>query len=362
MDVSTAPAKDSDHSAWSIEKDGMRYRPAVSLPLADGVSEAFKNKMAAAFLILSQSRTGRYALTQAARLGYKVAEDAADMRGLRKGGSAYEEKTIYLGPALAVEDLALTLGHEATHTLQEMWSKPEEQKTVGDKLKTVFAGEADAFAHQIQMALELVHGDPQGPKEQYINKNIADDLYESNELFSFVAALHDADEIRAGKAMPSFFNAFYESSLMRGKYERDLAASYEPLCQQLETFIKNGDVSAADVEPLLFPQTKIADQSIVAGVAFHGKPYLANAKLDFSEAFYAGVSGAHKQKIRRAFQGLGMSSDAMASLEKIPEYAGEAQDLLTRIRAAVEQMHKERAENNGQSPTQMKIKSGRLNS
>lgn len=316
---------DPDFSDWSVEVPGQgRARPPVAInfsgtviqektdPFASAAQKeqrAQKNQkrieknkavLDRAIFILSQSATGRSLLEDMTKEGYKIVFD--DRRTGERGASGLcdsSSKTILLHGHDNPEYLALLLGHEAVHALQssrhDLFPSSRHKPEAGIKIS--FAIEADAYAQQTQIALELGYGDPAGPADQV---RFSGPVLQMRERFPDLVkaakkTMQTEDALQNGATVAAAFQAFYDNFYLRTFYEdshMDWATLYAPK-------IKSG-----------FPWlqknfTKDVDSNwLKARIQHKGIAYLERhaPHLDFSDARHAGVTAETGLKLKAFYQ------------------------------------------------------------
>lgn len=177
-----------------------------------------------AIFILSQSATGRDVLEQMTKEGYKILFD--DRRtGDRGAGGLCDpsDKTLILRAHDSAEYLALLIGHEAVHAVQntrhDLFPSTRHRPEVGIRMS--FAIEADAYAQQTQIALELSYGDPDGPKNQARYKGPLEQmrLRFPDIVKAAEKVLSHENALRNGASVAAAFQAFYDNFHLRTFYE-----------------------------------------------------------------------------------------------------------------------------------------------
>jgi hypothetical protein len=177
-----------------------------------------------ALMILSQSPTGRDLLERMTKAGYEIVFDDRRTRSLGAGGLCDPaNKKIILGSTDDPEYLALVLGHEAVHAVQYTTNNifPNSSHTPQTAIKLSFAIEADAYAQQTQIALELKHGDPAGPKSQWLMDGPLEQMRKrfKNIVTAAEKTLTKKENLTNGAAVAAAFEGFYDNIVLRSFYE-----------------------------------------------------------------------------------------------------------------------------------------------
>lgn len=309
-----------DRGDWTIEIEGEGFaRPAVAVDFAGTVVhekpdpfasparqkrrqaeidlqvEQNKEALETAIFILSQSSTGRDVLEQMTAEGYRIVFD--DRRTGDRGAGGLcdpEDKLIILRSHDNPEYLALLIGHEAVHAVQntrhDLFPSTKHKPEVGIKLS--FAIEADAYAQQTQIALELFYGDPAGPDDQLHMKG---PLEQMRERFPDVVraaekVMNSADALENGSCVAAAFQAFYDNFHLRTFYEDshlEWADTYAPTLKKSFPWLQrhfNKDVDSG---------------WILDRIQHKGLPYLRMhaPNLSFDDARHSGVSEESAEKI-----------------------------------------------------------------
>ena len=253
-----------------------------------------------AVFILSQSATGRDVLEQMTKEGYRIVFD--DRRtGDRGAGGLCDpsDKTLILRSHDNPEYLALLIGHEAVHAVQntrhDLFPSTKHRPEVGIKMS--FAIEADAYAQQSQIALELAYGDPTGPADQI---KFQGPLEQMRQRFPDIIraaekVLSHPDALQNGASVAAAFQAFYDNFHLRTFYEDahlEWANTYAPKLKGTFPWLQrhfskgvNGDW--------------IKDR-----IQHRGLPYLNihAPHLSFDDARHSGVSDVSAEKIKKFYE------------------------------------------------------------
>lgn len=189
-----------------------------------------------AVFILSQSATGRDVLEQMTKEGYRIVFD--DRRTGERGAGGLcdpSDKSLILRAHDSAEYLALLIGHESVHAVQntrhDLFPSTKHRPEVGIKMS--FAIEADAYAQQTQIALELAYGDPEGPADQVMFQG---PLEQMRQRFPDIVkaaekVLSKEDALKNGASVAAAFQAFYDNFFLRTFYEDahlEWAETYAP--------------------------------------------------------------------------------------------------------------------------------------
>jgi len=252
-----------------------------------------------ALFILSQSPTGRDVLEQMTKEGYRIVFD--DKRtGDRGAGGLCDpsDKTIILRGHDNPAYLALLIGHEAVHAVQntrhDLFPSTRHKPEVGIKLS--FAIEADAYAQQSQIALELAYGDPDGPADQI---KFEEPLKQTRQRFPDIMraaerVMTHAENMKNGASVAAAFEAFYGNFHLRTFYEdahTEWAETYAPHLKGGFSWMQRH--FSKDVD----------SQWIKDRIQHRGKAYLNQhaPHLDFNDARHSGLTDVTIQKIEKFY-------------------------------------------------------------
>lgn len=253
-----------------------------------------------ALFILSQSPTGRDVLEQMTKEGYRVVFD--DKRtGDRGAGGLCDpsDKTIILRGHANAAYLALLIGHEAVHAVQntrhDIFPSTRHKPETGIKLS--FAIEADAYAQQAQIALELAYGDPAGPADQIrfqeplrqMRARFPDIMKAAERVFS------REKNMQNGASVAAAFEAFYDNFHLRTFYEDahiEWADTYAPHLKGKFPWVQKH--FSKDVD----------SQWIKDRIQHRGKAYLNEhaPKLTFDDARHSGLSDETGKKVQKFYR------------------------------------------------------------
>lgn len=264
--------------------------------------QAEKNELVLqkALFILSQSATGRDVLEQMSKEGYRVVFD--DRRTGERGAGGLcdpSDKMIILRAHDDPEYLALLIGHEAVHAVQntrhDLFPSTKHKPEVGIRMS--FAIEADAYAQQAQIALELAYGDPDGPESQI---RFQGPLRQMRQRFPDIIraaekVLNHPEALKNGASVAAAFQAFYDNFHLRTFYEDahlDWANTYAPKLKG--PFPRLQRHFSKDVD----------SQWIKDRIQHRGLPYLNihAPNLNFDDARHAGVTDVSAKKIEAFYE------------------------------------------------------------
>ena len=253
-----------------------------------------------AIFILSQSPTGRDVMEQLTKEGYRIVFD--DRRtGDRGAGGLCDpsEKLIILHGHDNPEYLALLLGHESVHAVQnsrhDLFPSTRHKPEVGIKMS--FAIEADAYAQQSQIALELAYGDPEGPKDQM---RMQGPLQQMRERFPDIIraaerVLIDDKSMQNGATVAAAFEAFYDNFYLRTFYEDahiDWANAYAPKLKGSFPWLQRHFSKDTD------------SQWIKDRIQHKGKSYLNDhlPHMTFDDARHSGLTDTTAKKVQKFYK------------------------------------------------------------
>ncbi len=200
--------------------------------------------------ILSQSRTGRYLLQAAIQHDYMILIDDAQCSEDQVYGLCDPvDKTITMicNEADSVEEMAIILAHELTHAMQFSTTQPApgEEYSIYDDVLICWAREADAVAHELQVACELAMGDPNGPVNQYKNdkclKNLmAGGKYSQKAVQQALELITDNPEnLDNGAILTVGFEYFYTDHQLKKSYEAGVMGFYRAKMHRNDNKPKN---------------------------------------------------------------------------------------------------------------------------
>ena len=208
-----------------------------------------------ALFLLSQSETGRDVLERMTQAGYVIEFDEGRTSPMGAGGLCDPaNKKIILAPTTDPEYLALVLGHEAVHALQYTVNDifPNSSHTPQTAIKLSFAIEADAYAQQTQIALELAHGDPKGPNNQFKTKGPLQQMRKrfKNIVEAAEKTLTTRESLSNGAAVAAAFEAFFDNTALRSFYEDTHVNWVNSVAPQIiNKFGKLNDNFKSDIKP-----------------------------------------------------------------------------------------------------------------
>ena len=283
------------------QKPDPKLPPAEQKKQADAlVAKTDKNKaiLERAIFILSQSATGRDVLEQMTAEGYRIVFDDRKTGDRGAGGLCDpSDKTLILKSHDSAEYLALLIGHEAVHAVQntrhDLFPSTRHKPEVGIKMS--FAIEADAYAQQTQIALELAYGDPLGPDDQV---RMRGPLKQMRERFPDIVraaerVLINDKSMHDGSTVAAAFEAFYGNFYLRTFYEDIHLDWAEDIAPQ---YVSRGMMSK--------PFSKTTDsQHIKDRIQHRGKSYLNDhlPNLSFDDARHSGVSDVTATRIEKFY-------------------------------------------------------------
>jgi len=265
----------------------------------DKIADRNERVLNEALFILSQSPTGRDVLEQMTKEGYRVVFD--DKRTGERGAGGLcdpSDKTIILRGHDNPAYLALLIGHESVHAVQntrhDIFPSTRHKPEAGIKLS--FAIEADAYAQQSQIALELAYGDPDGPADQI---KLEEPLKQMRQRFPDIMhaaerVLSKADNIRNGASVAAAFEAFYDSFHLRTFYEDahiEWADTYAPHLKGRFPFVQRHFTKDVD------------SQWIKDRIQHRGKAYLNQhaPHLTFDDARHSGLTDVTIKKVEKFY-------------------------------------------------------------
>jgi hypothetical protein len=268
-------------------------------------AEKNKNLINQAVFILSQSTTGRALLEHLTEKKYHIVFDDDKMNaGNMTGLCDPAKKLVYLGGTEDVEILALVLAHEAAHAMQNEQKNlfPTSAHRPDAAIRLSFAIEADAYAHQMQCALELFHGDPGGPGNQVIFPGALAKMRKSHPEIAQAAEevlKRDPKALENGAVMAASFLGFYEDDKMREFYE----SMHMDFCDEYAGKHKKGSASQSFTASSSFSREVDSDW-IKDRIAHQGRPYLKQhlPTLDFHNMHYSGLHLATVQRIAKFYK------------------------------------------------------------
>ena len=258
--------------------------------------------LAEAVSILSESPTGRDLLTRMTAQGYRIVFD--DRRTGDKGAGGLcdpIDKLLILKSHDDPQYLALLIGHESVHALQnslhDIFPSTRHRPDVGIKMS--FAIEADAYAQQALIALELAHGvgtgkPMAGPLEEMRGKFPGQVKAAEAALKKAMSSGQTAQQaIEGGTPLLAAFEAFYDNFALRNYYEdahgewvREIAPRMKALSRLQKPFTQDT------------PSAQLKNALRHRGIAYLEK--MANG-MDFNDARYSGVTAETADAIRKIY-------------------------------------------------------------
>lgn len=239
-----------------------------------------------AITLLSQSPTGADLLKRMAAEGYSVVFDDKRTGDHGAGGLCDpSEKMIVLKSGEDPAYLALLIGHEAVHALQNrhdgLFPSSSHRPETGIRLS--FAIEADAYAQQTIIALELARGTGDGPRHSEPLRQMRlrfPELVQAAEK-----AARKPDALETGAATYAVFEAFYDNYYLRSFYE----ASH---VEWVENFAKEAEGGSNDHHLRRSFNRKVEGEWIKSRIMQNGKAYLKTHGKDINldDPRYCGVT------------------------------------------------------------------------
>lgn len=266
----------------------------------DREAELNRECLEKAVFILSQSPTGRDVLEQMTKEGYRIVFDERRTGDRGAGGLCDpSEKLIILRGHDDPGYMALLLGHESVHAVQntrhDLFPSTRHKPEVGIKMS--FAIEADAYAQQSQIALELAYGDPEGPKDQW---KMQEPLLQMRERFPDIIkaaerVLISDKQLQNGATVAAAYEAFYDNFYLRTFYEDahiDWANQYAPKLKGSFPWLQRHFSKDTD------------SQWIKDRIQHRGKPYLNEhlPNMTFDDARHSGLTDVTQKKIQRFYK------------------------------------------------------------
>jgi hypothetical protein len=371
------PVPPQDRGDWTVavrNEDGTTSfaRPAVQVdfigtinnekadPFATDAQKARRAKQLAreaeqnaealekAVFILSQSPTGRDVLEQLTKEGYRIVFD--DRRtGDRGAGGLCDpsDKLIILRGHDNPEYLALLLGHESVHAVQnsrwDLFPSTRHKPEVGIKMS--FAIEADAYAQQSQIALELAYGDPAGPKDQL---RMDGPLLQMRDRFPDIIraaekVLIDDKSLQNGATVAAAFEAFYDNFYLRTFYEDahiEWAETYAPKLKGSFPWLQRHFSKDTD------------SQWIKDRIQHRGKSYLNDhlPHMSFDDRRHSGVSETTAKRIMKFYKAH-LAKEAEPVLKTFGVHMRDAVDVVLGLTSSIHAIFKE-----GETPTKPSLR------
>jgi hypothetical protein len=292
-----------------------------------------------AVFILSQSPTGRDVLEQLTKEGYRIVFD--DRRtGDRGAGGLCDpsDKLIILRGHDNPEYLALLLGHESVHAVQntrhDLFPSTRHRPEVGIKMS--FAIEADAYAQQSQIALELAYGDPAGPKDQL---RMEGPLMQMRERFPDIIraaerVLINDKALQNGATVAAAFEAFYDNFYLRTFYEDahiEWAETYAPKLKGSFPWLQRHFTKDTD------------SQWIKDHIQHRGKSYLNEhlPHMSFDDRRHSGVSDVTAKRIKNFYHNH-LQKEPEPLLQRFGVHMRDAAELVLGLTTSIHAVLKER--------------------
>lgn len=278
--------------------------------------EADRQKLQEVLDLLAQSPTGRSLMEEGVRKGYKILLE--DLQGGYGFADCVRTKTIVLNRNFPAEGMVLTLAHELAHVRQVEQSGMTTHKgayRLDEAVRVTFAQEADAFAHSVQVALEL---EKKGVDKPFL------ELYRRSSFVSHVAKLFAQEKpemLDNGAIMAFAFETFYLHDPRRVKYAAGLVRDVANDVNRQE--IKTGKRQLA--------LGKAFNAAVLKGkFQFKGKSYLDEhlPDMDLESAHYSGVPDGVKQVANILYEHATDATEAdRKALADMPVYHANPSDI-----------------------------------
>lgn len=275
-----------------------------------------REKLQAALNYLAQSPTGCDLLLEASKHGYKIALD--DMEGGYGFADCVSTKLIVLNRAFSPESMALTLAHELAHVRQHEVAGLNSHKgayRLDEAVRVTFAREADAFAHSVQVALELERTGEGGPYQE---------LFRRGSFVAHVARLFAQEKpemLDNGGIMAFAFETFYLHDPRRVKYAEGLVKDVAREAQKQE--VSTGTAQLALGQAF--------NSAVLKGLfVFRGLPYLEQhaPEIDLEQAHYSGVPSSIRNAVNILYERIdGLPEQDRRALAATPVYHASAKDM-----------------------------------
>lgn len=273
------------------------------------MTDADREKLQTALDYLAQSPTGRDLLIEGQRHGYKIALD--DMDGGYGFADCVRTKLIVLNRAFSAESMALTLAHELAHVRQHESGGINSHKAayrLDEGVRVTLAREADAFAHSVQVALEL---EKQGIAKPY------QELYRRGSFVAHVSRLFAQEKpemLDNGGIMAFAFETFYLHDPRRVKYAEGLVRDVAREAQRQE--VKTGTTRLA--------LGRAFNAAVLKGkFLFKGQPYLDRHApgIDLDAPHYSGVPAKIRNTMIALYERVdGLPDEDRKALSSTPVY------------------------------------------
>ncbi len=253
-----------------------------------------------ALFLLSQSDTGRDILKRMTKAGYVIEFDESRTSSMGAGGLCDpSSKKIILAPTTDAEYLALVIGHEAVHALQYTVNDifPNSSHTPQTAIKLSFSIEADAYAQQTQIALELAYGSPYGPKNQFKTKGPLQQMRKrfKNIVEAAEKTLTKEENLNNGAAVAAAFEAFFDSITLRSFYEDNHINWINFVAPQIiDKFDELGNNFQSDIK----------SEEIIKKLKHKGKSYLKEhaPNIDMNDSKHSGLTKTTQKQILKFYK------------------------------------------------------------
>ena len=256
--------------------------PVIRLSIANAqmMPPVFRQMLEEAFVILSESLTARPFLEKARDEGVPVFYG----RGMPfEGVYNPEKKVLVLGDQVEeAAGLAMTLCHELRHFSQitESGIVISPEYTPMTMLKMTLASEADARAHELQLAFEMSAKKTPVGKEVYpgVLDLTIQRLIELPDIRQIIAdGQAHPEKVMNGRLMADAFNAFYPSVRLRYTTEDHLLMTMQSVPEMVESRAQFGKI--------------LSSAQILEATAKGAKPYISEhlKGIDLDDCAHASV-------------------------------------------------------------------------
>lgn len=310
---------------------------------------AVERKFHQAVHILSQSRTGRYLLQAAINNDYMIVVDDAQCEEDQVYGLCDPiDKTITMicNEADSVEEMVVILAHELTHAMQFSTTQPApgEEYGIYDDILICWAREADAVAHELQVACELALGDANGPVNQYKNGKCLEQLMTGGKhaqqavLDAMALVTEKPENLENGAILALGFESFYTDHSLKKSYESGVMGFYRAKMSRNDNKPKNlwqrfkEAVETYRLDRELKPafnmvahrefSKEITNDKLRKSQTHLGKSYLDEhlPSFDFKDIVHGAVSAHTKDKIIDFYSARKGYEKQSKQAEKLPTY------------------------------------------
>lgn len=326
--IFNSKAEQPESAVWNAFVDGAPARTSIRLPLEDGRSQHSpedEKALEEAFVILSQSRTGRWLLDIAREDKYTVIfqepsekDSSGDVHVVAGMNGRHKRLIIqhYQDPA----HLVVLLTHELAHVAQkrsDAFGPDDDAFLLDAAVRRVFASEADARAHEVQVALELRYGDPRGPEDQWRTDGVFEKVLTEEPIAALVGqytAGEHGENLDNGMTMAVCFEMFYSQRELRRHYAESVAEKFETKAAEMGTLFN-----------FLSYRNDLPPAKLAASILHRSKPYLVDnlPDLDLGDAHHSGVPEETAQRIIEFHENLDRGARITAQVRGIPVYEPE---------------------------------------